>query len=142
MVRIREMQESCKIVRQCLSMMPKGPVIAKVPRKFRPPAGECYARVEAPRGDMGFYVVSDGSEYPYRVKNSHRFLYGHEHDRQIEQGYYGRGFDRADRQSRCRCAGNRPLAAPIIMQAFIDQLIKNGAFAGVPESSSMRSRWC
>jgi len=42
-VRIREMQESCKILRQCLKMMPKGPAIAKVPRKFRPPAGECYA---------------------------------------------------------------------------------------------------
>jgi NADH-quinone oxidoreductase subunit D len=67
-VRIREMQESVKILRQCLKMMPKGPAIAKVPRKFRPPAGECYARVEAPRGDMGFYVVSDGSEYPYRVR--------------------------------------------------------------------------
>jgi NADH-quinone oxidoreductase subunit D len=67
-VRIREMQESVKILRQCLKMMPQGPAIAKVPRKFRPPAGECYARVEAPRGDMGFYVVSDGSEYPYRVR--------------------------------------------------------------------------
>ena len=67
-VRIRELQESCKIVRQCLKMLPKGPAIAKVPRKFKPPVGECYARVEAPRGDMGFYVVSDGSEYPYRVR--------------------------------------------------------------------------
>ena len=67
-VRIHEMQESCKIVRQCLKMMPKGPAIAKVPRKFKPPAGECYVRVEAPRGDMGFYVVADGSEYPYRVR--------------------------------------------------------------------------
>jgi NADH-quinone oxidoreductase subunit D len=67
-VRIRELQESCKILRQALKMMPKGPAIAKVPKKFRPPAGECYARVEAPRGDMGFYVVSDGSEYPYRVR--------------------------------------------------------------------------
>jgi NADH-quinone oxidoreductase subunit D len=67
-VRIREMQESVKILRQCLKMMPKGPAISKVPRKFRPAAGECYARVEAPRGDMGFYVVSDGSEYPYRVR--------------------------------------------------------------------------
>jgi len=67
-VRIREMQESCKILRQCLKMMPKGPAISKVPRKFRPPPGEYYARVEAPRGDMGFYVVSDGSEYPYRVR--------------------------------------------------------------------------
>ncbi|MBI4525456.1 MAG: NADH-quinone oxidoreductase subunit D [Deltaproteobacteria bacterium] len=67
-VRIREMEESCKILRQCLKMMPAGPAIAKVARKFKPPAGEHYARVEAPRGDMGFYVVSDGSEYPYRVR--------------------------------------------------------------------------
>ena len=67
-VRIRELKESCKILRQCLKMLPKGPAIAKVPRKFKPPAGECYTRVEAPRGDMGFYVVADGSEYPYRVR--------------------------------------------------------------------------
>jgi len=67
-VRICEMRESVKILRQCLKMMPKGPAIAKVPRKFKPAAGECYARVEAPRGDMGFYVVADGSEYPYRVR--------------------------------------------------------------------------
>lgn len=67
-VRIRELEESCKILRQALKMMPKGPAISKVPRKFKPPAGEAYVRVEAPRGDMGFYVVSDGSEYPYRVR--------------------------------------------------------------------------
>jgi len=68
MVRVREIRESCKITRQALKMLPKGPVIAKVPRKFKPPAGEVYVRVEAPRGDMGYYVVSDGSEYPYRVR--------------------------------------------------------------------------
>src|SRR5574341_1080661 len=67
-VRIREMQESVKILRQCLARMPKGPAIAKVQRKFKPPAGEYYARVESPRGDMGFYVVSDGGEYPYRLR--------------------------------------------------------------------------
>src|SRR6516225_4925323 len=44
-VRIRELQESCNILRQCLKMLPKGPAIAKVPRKFKPPVGECYARV-------------------------------------------------------------------------------------------------
>ncbi len=68
MVRILEMQESCKILRQSLRMMPKGPAIAKVPRKFKPPAGEAYIRIESARGDMGFYVVSDGSEYAYRVR--------------------------------------------------------------------------
>lgn len=67
-VRILEMQESCKILRQCLKMLPRGPAIAKVARKFKPPAGEVYVRVEAPRGDMGYYVVSDASEYPYRVR--------------------------------------------------------------------------
>jgi len=67
-VRIREMQESCKILRQCLKMLPEGPAIAKVPRKFKPPPGEAYVRIESSRGDMGFFVVSDGSEYPYRVR--------------------------------------------------------------------------
>ncbi|HEX9880189.1 MAG TPA: NADH-quinone oxidoreductase subunit D [Candidatus Binatia bacterium] len=68
LVRMQEMMESCKILRQSLKMLPKGPAISKVPVKFKPPAGEAYVRVEAPRGDMGFYVVSDGSEYPYRVR--------------------------------------------------------------------------
>ncbi len=68
MVRMREMQESCTILRQCLKMMPAGSAIAKVARKFKPPPGEVYIRVESARGDMGFYVVSDGSEYPYRVR--------------------------------------------------------------------------
>lgn len=66
-VRIREMEESIKILRQCIRQIPKGPVIAKVPRKFKPPVGEAYVRVESARGDMGWYAVSDGSEFPYRV---------------------------------------------------------------------------
>jgi len=68
MVRIREIQESCKLLRQCLQQIPDGPVLAKVPRKFKPPVGDAYVRVESARGDMGWYCVSDGSEYPYRVK--------------------------------------------------------------------------
>jgi NADH-quinone oxidoreductase subunit D len=65
-VRIREMKESIKILRQCFKQMPDGPVIAKVPRKFKPRAGDAYVRVESARGDMGWYAVSDGSEFPYR----------------------------------------------------------------------------
>ena len=68
MVRIREMEESSKILRQCLKMLPDGPAISKVARKFKPPEGEAYVRIESSRGDMGFYVASDGSEYPYRVR--------------------------------------------------------------------------
>lgn len=68
MTRIRELKECCKIVRQCLAMIPDGPVLAKVPRKLKPPAGDAYVRVEGSRGDMGWYVVSDGTEFPYRTK--------------------------------------------------------------------------
>jgi len=67
-VRMREMKESARILRQCMKQIPDGPVIAKVPRKFKPPAGDAYVRVESARGDMGWYVVSDGSEFPYRTK--------------------------------------------------------------------------
>lgn len=68
MVRVKEMKESCKIVRQCLDMIPDGPVLARVAKKLKPPAGDAFVRVEASRGDMGWYVVSDGSEFPYRTK--------------------------------------------------------------------------
>jgi len=68
MVRIKEMRECCKMVRQCLKLMPPGPVLAKVPRRLKPPVGDAYIRVEGSRGDMGWYLVSDGSEFPYRVK--------------------------------------------------------------------------
>lgn len=67
-VRIREMQESCKILRQCLEMIPEGEYLAKVPRKLRSPRGEAYVRTESARGDMGVYVVSDGSDKPYRLR--------------------------------------------------------------------------
>ena len=66
-LRMREMKQCCRILRQCFTQMPDGPVIAKVPRKFKPPAGDAYIRVESARGDMGWYCVSDGSEFPYRT---------------------------------------------------------------------------
>ena len=68
LVRIKELSESSKMVRQCLEMIPDGPVLAKVPKKLPPPEGDAHVRVEASRGDMGWYLVSDGSEFPYRTK--------------------------------------------------------------------------
>jgi len=67
-VRLQEIRESIRILRQCFRQIPDGPVIAKVPRKFKPPAGDAYVRVESGRGDMGWYAVSDGSEFPYRCR--------------------------------------------------------------------------
>jgi NADH-quinone oxidoreductase subunit D len=67
-VRMDEMKQSCRIIRQALRQIPKGPVIAKVPRNFKPPAGDTYVRLESARGDMGWYVVSDGTAFPHRCK--------------------------------------------------------------------------
>jgi NADH-quinone oxidoreductase subunit D len=66
LVRIAEMRESVRILGQALEAIPGGPVRAGVPVSIHPPAGEAYARVESPRGELGFYMVSDGSAVPYR----------------------------------------------------------------------------
>jgi len=55
-------------VRQGLEKMPEGDVIAKVPRKIKPEPGEYMSRVESARGEMTYYVVSDGTEKPWRVR--------------------------------------------------------------------------
>jgi len=68
MVRIKEMYESCKIVRQCLEMMEDGDILAKVPRVLKLKAGERYTRTESARGEMGIYIVSNGGKTPQRVR--------------------------------------------------------------------------
>jgi NADH-quinone oxidoreductase subunit D len=92
-VRLREMEWSNSIVEQALERLPKGPVLADDPRitlppkdavtqdiaslirqfkivseGFEPPKGEVYASVEASKGELGFYIVSDGSNHPFRVR--------------------------------------------------------------------------
>ena len=63
------MMESVKILRQALSQIPKdGDVHQTIPKKIRQPKGSIYKRTETPRGDLGYYIVSDGSPVPYRVK--------------------------------------------------------------------------
>jgi NADH-quinone oxidoreductase subunit D len=66
--RVLEMKESCKILRQALDKLPEGEVMAKVPRRIKPEPGEAMAKVESARGEMAWYVVSDGTEKAYRVR--------------------------------------------------------------------------
>ncbi|MFQ5574916.1 MAG: NADH-quinone oxidoreductase subunit D, partial [Terriglobia bacterium] len=56
------------IVKQAIETIPDGPAKVDLAPVVRPPRGEAYARVESPRGELGVYVVSDGSPKPYRVK--------------------------------------------------------------------------
>ncbi len=69
MVRMWEMRESIKILRQCLAQIPEGDYInPKTPKAIKPPKGEVYVRVENPRGELGYYLVSDGKPNLYRLK--------------------------------------------------------------------------
>ncbi|MGH8018157.1 MAG: NADH-quinone oxidoreductase subunit D [Opitutaceae bacterium] len=70
MIRVLEMRESLGILRQALAAIPAGPIMdpkSKL-RGLRPPAGEAYGRIEGPKGEIGFYLISDGSPNPYRYR--------------------------------------------------------------------------
>lgn len=67
-VRLQEMRQSLRIVRQAMEQLPAGPTRTPVHFFLRPPAGEAYAHVEAPKGHLGFYLVSDGTIAPWRCK--------------------------------------------------------------------------
>jgi NADH-quinone oxidoreductase subunit C/D len=92
-IRMEEMRQSCRIIRQCLDQMPHGPIMAELPQVipppkpmvmrdmeslihhfiiftqgFKPPKGETYCATEAPKGELGFFIISDGSPRPYRLK--------------------------------------------------------------------------
>jgi NADH-quinone oxidoreductase subunit D len=66
LVRMAEMKESLKILNQAVPALPGGPYKVDVPLSIRPPVGDAYARVESPKGELGYYIVSDGGTSPYR----------------------------------------------------------------------------
>jgi NADH-quinone oxidoreductase subunit D len=69
MVRVKEMEQSLRIIEQALEEMPdEGDVTEAVPKRIRPKEGELYVRTESPRGELGYYIVSDKSAGPFRVK--------------------------------------------------------------------------
>jgi NADH-quinone oxidoreductase subunit D len=68
-VRVLEVAESCRIIRQALEQMPEGGEIrTRLAKPFAVPPGEIYVRTEAPRGELGYYLISDGGRNPFRVK--------------------------------------------------------------------------
>ena len=68
LVRMAEMRQSLRIIQQAVEGVPEGPILAKVPKVLKPPVGEIYHSIEAPKGELGYFVVSDGSTQPYRVR--------------------------------------------------------------------------
>ena len=67
-VRVLEMEESLRIIEQALETLPDGDVSSAIPKRIKPPEGQIYTRVENPRGELGYFIISDGSLNPARVK--------------------------------------------------------------------------
>lgn len=67
-VRAYEMEQSLRIIEQAIDNIPEGDVQSAVPKRVKPPVGEAYVRTEIPKGELAYYVVSDGSVNPFRVK--------------------------------------------------------------------------
>ena len=68
MVRMEEMRQSAKICLQAIQNIPTGPIMARVGKVLKPPPGEVYHAIEAPKGELGYYIVSDATTQPYRVR--------------------------------------------------------------------------
>ena len=68
LVRMAEMRQSLRIIQQAVGGIPEGPIMAKVSKVIKPPVGEIYHSIEAPKGELGYYIVSDGSTQPYRIR--------------------------------------------------------------------------
>ena len=67
-VRVQEMRESVKILKQAMADIPEGPIMGNEPRVFKPDPQETYGRIESPKGELGFYLIADGTTNPYRYK--------------------------------------------------------------------------
>jgi NADH-quinone oxidoreductase subunit D len=67
-VRLAEIRQSARIIQQAIDGIPSGPLQAKVPKVIKVPKGETYVRAENPKGEMGYYLISEGGQGPYRLK--------------------------------------------------------------------------
>jgi|CZKC01.1.fsa_nt_gi NADH-quinone oxidoreductase subunit D len=68
LVRMEEMRQSGRICLQAIQNIPTGPIMARIGKVLKPPPGEVYHAIEAPKGELGYYIVSDGTTQPYRVR--------------------------------------------------------------------------
>ena len=68
MIRMLEMRESIEILKQALAGIPEGEIMGNAPRVFKPKPAESYGRIEGPKGELGFYLIADGTPKPYRYR--------------------------------------------------------------------------
>jgi len=68
LVRMEEMRQSASICLQAIQNIPTGPIMARIGKVLKPPPGEVYHAIEAPKGELGYYIISDGTTQPYRIR--------------------------------------------------------------------------
>ena len=117
LVRMEEFRQSLRIIRQATEGMPEGPIVGKVPRLIKPPAGETYHAIESPKGELGYFIVSDGkSTNPYRFRVRPPSFCNLQGLRRAGQGPPGRRRRRAHRIARRRArrggSDDRPVPHP------------------------------
>ena len=67
-IRVCELEQSLRILEQALDQIPEGDVTSAIPKRIKPPVGQVYSRVENPKGELGYFIMSNGSTSPFRVK--------------------------------------------------------------------------
>ena len=113
LVRMEEFRQSLRIIRQATEGIPEGPIVGKVPRLIKPPAGETYHAIESPKGELGYFIVSDGkSTNPYRFRVRPPSFCNLQGLRRLVQGPSGGRRRRADRVARHRAWGGRSVMVP------------------------------
>ena len=111
LVRLEEFRQSVRIIRQAIEGLPEGPIVGKVPRLIKPPAGETYHAIESPKGEIGYFIVSDGkSTNPYRFRVRPPSFCNLQALPPLIKGHHGGGRRRVDRLARRRAGRSRSMS--------------------------------
>ena len=121
LVRMEEFRQSLRIIRQATEGVPEGPIVGKVPRLIKPAAGETYHAIESPKGELGYFIVSDGkSTNPYRFRVRPPSFCNLQGLRRADQGAPDRRRRRAHRVARRRARRGRSM----MVDSFVIPLLK------------------
>ena len=136
MVRMEEMRQSLRIIEQAVDGIPEGPIMAKVPKVIKPPVGEIYHSIEAPKGELGYFIVSDGSTQPYRVRVRPPSFVNLQASTDVPRPTGGRRH-RGHRHAGYRARRGGPLMLDLHHESYLDKAVQTTP--GAPAISSGHS---
>ena len=143
-VRMAEFRQSLRIIEQAVDNIPEGPIMAKVPKVIKPPVGEIYHSIEAPKGELGYFIVSDGSTQPYRIRVRPPSFVNLQALEVMCRGAHGRRRHRSHRHARhCSRRGGSLMHDLILyIESYLDPRVKVTPGATLATSSGPWSTSC